>query len=105
MAPPLHLSHNHHVAYALSFQVFHLNGIKCLLLNGDVPLQERTSVIEKFRSSGVDGPRVLIVSKIALHGFNFPFSHIVVKMVSGILLSSSILLIDLLLGSTLVWFR
>lgn len=41
----------------------------------------RTKVIHQFRTSGVDGPRVLLVSIVGTTGLNLPFANILVSLV------------------------
>lgn len=44
-------------------------------------LAKRTAVLEQFRLSGRNGPRVLIISRVGMTGLNIPFANILVQLV------------------------
>ena len=62
-------------------QVLKLHGIEVLELHGDIPAPQRSNIIQKFKTSTRDGPRVLLMSNVGLLGHNFPFANVLVKVV------------------------
>lgn len=64
--------------FILSPQVLDLHKIQSLQLYGKLSVAIRTSVVEKFKASGVDGPRVLILSDVGLTGLNLPCANILI---------------------------
>ena len=73
----------HHLAESLPVhQVLELHGIQSVQIHGKMSASARASVIEKFRNSGVDGPRVAVISGALGTGHNFPFANILIFTVS-----------------------
>jgi Helicase conserved C-terminal domain len=62
--------------------VLKLNGIKTLQLEGSTPVSRRPEIINQFKNSTADGPRVLIMSTVGLVGLNLPCANIMIKVVS-----------------------
>lgn len=62
-------------------RVLALYGIESLVFSGLNSLGERTAILEKFKRSGRDGPRVLIVSNVGLYGLNVAFANILIVVV------------------------
>ena len=60
-----------------------LYGIKTLAIHGKVNQSTRTEIIKTFRTSGVDGPRVLLLSSVGETGLNLPCANIMVVTVSS----------------------
>jgi superfamily II DNA/RNA helicase len=58
-----------------------LHGIQVLRLHGSLSAAVKDDVLEQFKKSGVDGPRVLIVSDVGLTGLNLPCANIMVIVV------------------------
>jgi RecG-like helicase len=58
-----------------------LHNIQALLLHGSLSAAKKNEVLERFRDSGVDGPRVLIVSDVGLTGLNLPCANIMIIVV------------------------
>ncbi|KAG1891850.1 P-loop containing nucleoside triphosphate hydrolase protein [Suillus fuscotomentosus] len=59
-------------------QVLELNGIRTLQIHGKLSISTRTDVIAQFKSSGRDGPRVLLISNVGLTGLNLPCANILI---------------------------
>ncbi|KAG1851648.1 P-loop containing nucleoside triphosphate hydrolase protein [Suillus subluteus] len=53
-------------SYTQVLKVLELNGIKTLQIHGKLSTSTRTNIISQFKSSGCDGPRVLIMSNDSL---------------------------------------
>ncbi|KAK7677244.1 hypothetical protein QCA50_019838 [Cerrena zonata] len=61
-------------------QVLNVHEIQYLSIDGGMTVARRTKVIHQFRTSGVDGPRVLLVSIVGTTGLNLPFANILVSL-------------------------
>jgi hypothetical protein len=61
-------------------QLFELNGIDCMLLNGTMSLKARQANVEKFFQDDT-GPRVLIMSKVGMTGLNLSRANHMIFMV------------------------
>ena len=64
-------------------QVLQRNNIQVLSIHGKHKQRERMATLEKFKSSGHDGPRVLLVSNVGSVGLNIAFANILVIVVCG----------------------
>lgn len=62
-------------------QVLNHNNIKFIAITGEQKQGERVKNLEKFKNSGRDGPRVLVVSNVAALGLNIAFANILVILV------------------------
>jgi SNF2 family DNA or RNA helicase len=69
----------------LSLQALTLHGIKTLLLYGGMSPKARTEAVARLKSSGADGPRVMILSMVGLVGLNLAFANIGILPVRGII--------------------
>lgn len=58
-------------------------GIKHLTIDGSMSMAKRTKILQQFRDSGVDGPRVLIISKVGATGLNLAHANILISLVSS----------------------
>ncbi|KAG1834958.1 P-loop containing nucleoside triphosphate hydrolase protein [Suillus subalutaceus] len=65
-------------SYTQVLKVLELNGIPTLQIYGKLSMSTRTDVIAQFKSSGRDGPRVLIISNVGLTGLNLPCANILI---------------------------
>lgn len=62
-------------------QVLQRNNIQVLSIHGKHKQRERIATLEQFKSSGHDGPRVLLVSNVGSVGLNIAFANILVIVV------------------------
>ncbi|KIK38068.1 hypothetical protein CY34DRAFT_91603, partial [Suillus luteus UH-Slu-Lm8-n1] len=65
-------------SYTQVLKVLELNGVQTLQIHGKLSTSTRTDIISQFKSSGRDGPRVLIMSNIGLTGLNLPCANILI---------------------------
>ncbi len=63
-------------------QVLRFFGIKYVEINGSKPASVRSKVLDEFRNSTRDGPRVCLLSNVGLTGLNIPQANIVIGLVS-----------------------
>jgi superfamily II DNA or RNA helicase len=61
--------------------VLALYGIKSLQISGKMAAAARTQVMEAFKNSDKDGPRVLVVSGVGLEGLNIPWANVGIMVV------------------------
>lgn len=64
-----------------SLQVLEQNDIKVLSIHGGKKQQERVALLEEFKSSGRDGPRVLLISNVGSVGLNIAFANVLIIVV------------------------
>lgn len=57
-------------------------GIKHLTIDGSMSVAKRTAILKQFRESGVDGVRVLVMSKVGATGLNLSHACILIAIVS-----------------------
>ncbi|KAG1763002.1 P-loop containing nucleoside triphosphate hydrolase protein [Suillus placidus] len=69
-------------SYTQVLKVLELNSVRTLQMHGKLSMSARTDIISQFKSSGRDGPRVLIMSNIGLTGLNLPCANILIIVVS-----------------------
>lgn len=62
-------------------QLMDAYGIKCELLNGHQNEGQKKGAIERFKTSGRDGARVLLMSSVGTVGLNLTCAHIVIFLV------------------------
>ncbi|KAG2352807.1 P-loop containing nucleoside triphosphate hydrolase protein, partial [Suillus spraguei] len=65
-------------SYTQIMKVLQLREIQALQIHGKITIPARTEIITKFKDSGRDGPRVLIVSNVGLTGLNLPCASILI---------------------------
>ncbi|KAG1772200.1 P-loop containing nucleoside triphosphate hydrolase protein [Suillus placidus] len=65
-------------SYTQVLKVLELNSVRTLQMHGKLSMSARTNIISQFKSSGRDGPRVLIMSNIGLTGLNLPCANILI---------------------------
>lgn len=70
----------------LDLQVLRFYKIKYIEINGSKRTSMRSKDIEKFRTSGRNGPRVCLLSNVGTMGLNLPQANILVALVSFCLL-------------------
>ena len=75
--------------------VLHLCGFEFLFYSANQSMQERAASLEAFRWSGRDGPRVLILSGMDIHGLNIACVNILVIVVSPLAVLCQMWLITL----------
>lgn len=63
-------------------QVLNVYGIKHLSIHGSLSLRRRSALIEKFKASDANGPRVLIISSVGTTGLNLAWANILICIVS-----------------------
>lgn len=52
-----------------------------LELHGDIAPADRVRIIQRFKASTRDGPRVLLMSGVGVLGLNIPYANILIKVV------------------------
>ncbi|KAK7682072.1 hypothetical protein QCA50_014658 [Cerrena zonata] len=57
-------------------QVLNVHGIKHVSIHGSLSLAKRTALIEQFKASDENGPRVLIISSVGTTGLNLAWANI-----------------------------
>jgi superfamily II DNA/RNA helicase len=72
-------------------QVLDIHGIKSLQIHGRTSQSARTAIINQFKTSGIDGPRVLVMSSVGQTGLNLPFASILTVVVRFLFASQSLL--------------
>ncbi|EPS92475.1 hypothetical protein FOMPIDRAFT_1137725, partial [Fomitopsis schrenkii] len=63
---------------SIIFPLFKAYGIEFELLNGQQSEAHRAAAIERFKRSGREGPRVLLMSSVGTIGLNLTFAHIII---------------------------
>ncbi|KAH9019860.1 P-loop containing nucleoside triphosphate hydrolase protein [Lactarius pseudohatsudake] len=73
-----------YTSFVTSFDLIQMvlkhHNIDVLTIDGKMSQQERKSTLEKFKNSGRDGPRVLLISNIGSIGHNIAFANILIIM-------------------------
>lgn len=71
------------------------HGIEVLSIHGKHSQRQRIATLERFRSSGRDGPRVLLISNVGSVGLNIAFANILVIVVRqyALMLATAMLII------------
>ena len=58
-----------------------IHGIQALQLHGSLSASNKDDVLNRFKNSDVNGPRVLILSDVGLTGLNLPCANIMIIVV------------------------
>jgi len=67
-------------SYIQLVKVLDIHGIKSLQIHGRTSQSARTAIINQFKTSGIDGPRVLVMSSVGQTGLNLPFANILLVL-------------------------
>ncbi|KAH9011667.1 P-loop containing nucleoside triphosphate hydrolase protein [Lactarius pseudohatsudake] len=67
-------------SFKLIQMVFDHHKIDVLTIDGKMKQRERISTLEKFKNSGRNGPRVLLISNVGSLGLNIAFANILIIM-------------------------
>lgn len=65
-------------------QVLEHHGIQILSIHGNVPPTQRAKILQQFKQSGRDDPRVLLISNVGSEGLNVAFANILIIIVSAV---------------------
>lgn len=70
--------------YAAWVALLKAHNIKHVEMNGSMTAKKKDAVLQQFKDADVDGPRVLIMSKVGLFGHNISCANILILVVRGI---------------------